>query len=102
MFIRGIGEVNVPSTRNDYIVNFEKLQEKIYIRAKSWGIAGNHEEIILATFPIENENREYFKDKGYVFFPPLVQAYKENRDWRKDILVPFSFNSIHTQSQNYF
>lgn len=80
LFIRGIGEIDIPSTRNDYIVDFEKLQEKIYIRAKSWGVAGNHEEIILATSPIENENREYSKDRGYVFYSSELFYKKKGID----------------------
>lgn len=76
LFMKSMKSIDVPMTTNEYVIEFKELQEKVYIRAKAWGIGGNHEEIILATSPIENEHREYFKDKQFIFFTPELYYKK--------------------------
>ena len=78
-FQKGVGEVDVPSSGNEYVVNFNELNENIYFHAGSWGVAGNHEEIILSTEPI-NENRKYSKDKDYIFYTSDVYYQKKGID----------------------
>jgi hypothetical protein len=62
---------------NEYVVDFDSLGEKIYIRAKAWGLAGNHEEIILSNEPIKNRHLEYFYDKQFIFLSMTELFYKK-------------------------
>ena len=80
LFMRSMKSIDVPMTTNEYVIEFKELQEKVYIRAKAWGIGGNHEEIILSASPIKNEHREYFKDKQYIFFSPELYYKKTGID----------------------
>jgi hypothetical protein len=45
------GESEIPETVNDYVVDFEKADQKIYIRAKAWGGMISHEEITVCLSP---------------------------------------------------
>ncbi len=64
------------SNANEYEIRFDELNEKIYIRAKSWGLAGNHQEIILSNSPITNQHNEYFKDRQFTFLNSTELYYK--------------------------
>ncbi len=48
--------------------------KKIYVRAKNWGIAGNHEEIVFSENPITIPNKE----KDYIFYINEVVYKVEN------------------------
>lgn len=79
LFRKGVGEFDVPSSGNKYVINFNELNENVYFYAESWGVSGNHEEIILSTEPI-NENREYSKDKDFIFYTSDVYYKKKGVD----------------------
>jgi hypothetical protein len=38
------------------IVKYNEIDESIYIKAKAWGLAGNHNEILISTDLLENDN----------------------------------------------
>jgi hypothetical protein len=48
---------------NSVILNFPN-GAKIYVRAKNWGVAGNHEEIVFSEVPITIPNKE----NDYIFY----------------------------------
>ena len=62
---------------NEYIVNFEEVHEVIYIRARAWGLGGNHQEIIVANSPIVNQHLEYFKDRQMIYLDSTELYYKK-------------------------
>lgn len=76
-FTKSIGEPEVPSDANEYVISFDELGEKIFIRARAWGLAGNHQEIILANEPINNKHGEYFKDRQFIFLDSTELYYKK-------------------------
>lgn len=61
----------------DYEIQFDELDETIYIRAKSWGIAGNHNEILLSNSPIDNLHGEYFVNRQLTFLDTTAIYYKK-------------------------
>ena len=69
-----------PDNVNNYVVGFQELGESVYIRARSWGISGNHQEIIVATEPIINKHRVYFRERQYVFLDPELFYQKKGID----------------------
>jgi hypothetical protein len=62
---------------NEYVIGFDSVGENIYIRARAWGLAGNHEEIILSNEPIQNKHLEYFHDKQFIFLSMTELFYKK-------------------------
>jgi hypothetical protein len=48
-------------------ISFPEISEKVYIRAKAWGVSGNHSEILLSTSPINNAHGVYLKDEQFTF-----------------------------------
>jgi hypothetical protein len=42
LFIRSVGEIDIPSTLNEAVVDFDELNEKVYFRAKAWGLLFQH------------------------------------------------------------
>jgi hypothetical protein len=100
-FTKSIGEPDVQATTNEYneyVVSFDELSEKIYIRARTWGLAGNHQEIILSNEPIDNKHGEYFKDRQFIFLDSTELYYKKKGmntleiyvDYKSDIPQTFS------------
>lgn len=79
LFVRSVGDVNIPSTMNEHTVNFSELGESIYIRAKAWGLGGNHQEIILSTSPIDKE-RQSIKEKDIIFYSMEIYLKKKGVD----------------------
>lgn len=78
-FMKGVGEIDVPSTLNEAIVSFDELNEKVYFRAKAWGIAGTHEEITLSTTPID-KSRKSLKGVDFIFYTSEVYYKKQGID----------------------
>jgi len=78
-FFRSVGEIEIPGTLNEATVNFSELNETVYIRAKAWGLGGNHEEIIFSTSPIDKERRAV-KGEDFIFYTPEVYYKKEGID----------------------
>ena len=54
----------MPSNENIIALNLEKVGKPIYIKARNWGVAGNHEEIVLS---MSNKNIPN-KDSDYIFY----------------------------------
>lgn len=79
LFVKSVGEINMPSTLNEDMIDFSELNTTIYIRAKAWGLAGNHEEIILSTSPIDKE-RPSIKDEDIIFYTTEVYYKKQGVD----------------------
>jgi hypothetical protein len=79
LFVKSVGDVEVPSTLNEDIVEFPELNEKVYIRARAWGLAGNHEEIIISTTPIEKD-RQAVKGEDYIFYTTEIYYQKKGTD----------------------
>lgn len=48
------------------IITF-KNGKKIYIRAKKWGVAGNHEEIVFSELATPLTNSQYSMFKNFIF-----------------------------------
>jgi hypothetical protein len=79
LFIRSVGEIDIPSTLNEAVVDFDELNEKVYFRAKAWGLAGNHEEIILSTSPID-KTRASLKGIDFIFYTSEVYYKRQGID----------------------
>jgi len=79
LFVRSIGDINVPSTMNEETIFFPELSESIYIRAKAWGLGGNHQEIILSTYPIDKK-RPSIKGVDMIFYTSEIYLKKKGLD----------------------
>jgi hypothetical protein len=66
--------------------------EKIFIKAKVWGISGNHEEIVFSETPINIPNKE----RDYIFYTSEV-FYEVNKN-TLTIYAPQSGKSIPATS----
>jgi len=66
--------------------------KKIYIQARVWGIAGNHEEIVFSETPIKTPNKE----RDYIFYTSEV-FYEVNKN-TLTIYAPLSGKSIPATS----
>jgi hypothetical protein len=96
-FTKSVGGVNVPSTTNEYVIAFEELNSKLYIRAKSWGMSGNHKEILLSSFPLE-ENKQCSKDECFVFYASEIYYKKEGTD---TLLIYAGASAISEAPKNF-
>ncbi|MGE3384995.1 MAG: hypothetical protein AB7L70_18860 [Pyrinomonadaceae bacterium] len=76
-FTKSAEESEVPSDANEYVISFDEIGERVFIRARTWGLAGNHQEIILANEPINNKHGEYFKDRQFIFLDSTELYYKK-------------------------
>lgn len=74
---------------NEYVIDFESLEEKIYIKARAWGLAGNHEEIILSNEPIKNKHLEYFYDRQFIFLSVTEIYYKKVNEDTLEVYVSY-------------
>jgi hypothetical protein len=66
-------EAFTPSPPNEYVIPFEEVGETIYIRARGWGLAGNHQEIIVSNSPIvevepDKEHQVVYLDNTELYF----------------------------------
>ena len=52
---------------NQYTIEFEELQDKLFIETRLWGLTGNHDAIVISSEPISN-GVQFSKEKEYVFF----------------------------------
>jgi hypothetical protein len=73
-------DVDVSPVINKQVVDFEELDEKVYLRAMSWGVSGNHSEIILSALPIEPESRKSTKERDYIFYTSELYYKKKGVD----------------------
>jgi len=60
---------------NEYAIHFEEVGETMYVRARAWGLAGNHQEIVIANFPITNF--EYDRERVVVYLASTELYYKK-------------------------
>jgi hypothetical protein len=67
----------VVTSGNYYEIPFDETGEKVYIRARSWGLVGNHQEIIIAASPINNRHLEYFPETQFIFLDSSDLYYKK-------------------------
>ncbi len=83
----------------DSVIEFNELGEKIYVSARHWGLAGNHEEIILSSDPINKEHKSYSPENDYIFYSSEIYYKKEGEDKlmiyvnQSSVSEPESFNS---------
>ena len=70
-------------------ITFDSLDKKFYLIARSWGITGNHNEIVLSTKPFEQiSDWSNFKNK-YIFYCTELYYKKQGKD-TLDIFVTSS------------
>lgn len=79
-FVLNSFDTSMDSVINNQVIEFDELNEKAYFSARAWGIAGNHEEIILSTSPISDEHRAYSKDECFIFYTSEVYYKKKGAD----------------------
>jgi hypothetical protein len=65
---------------SEQTVIFEEINDSIYIRARAWGVSGNHNEIIISLDPIEREGRQAEKEKDYIFYATEIYYKKQGID----------------------
>jgi hypothetical protein len=80
LFLLKVDDVDMNVRVSTQIVEFKELDEKVYIRAMAWGIAGNHNEVILSAEPIKPETRKSEKDKDYIFYTTEMYYKKQGSD----------------------
>lgn len=78
-YTKSVGEVDVRTTTHNYEIAFEELNSKVYVQVKSWGVAGNHEEILLSSIPLLS-NAEFSKEDCYVFYASEIYYKKAGAD----------------------
>lgn len=79
-------------------VTFNDIDETVYLRAMSWGIAGNHNEIIISTSPISPIDRKSEKEMDFIFYTTEVYYKKQGVD---TILIYAESSSIGKEPPNY-
>ena len=67
----------------EMILSFDDIDKKIFVKAKSWGISGNHEEITLS----ERDKTVPDKNMDYIFYTSEI-FYKIESDGRLIIYAP--------------
>ncbi len=82
-------DADAASSYNEYVIDFDSLGEKIYVRARAWGLAGNHEEIILSNEPIKNKHLEYFYDRQFIFLSVTELFYKKTNEDTLEVYVDY-------------
>ena len=71
------------SVNKDSKVVFDNLNDTVYVMASSWGLTGDHIEIVVSSLPIVDRASNAASD--YIFYEPTVYYRKE-----KDTLVVYS------------
>jgi hypothetical protein len=66
-------------------ITLGKVKNPLFLRAKIWGIAGNHEEIILS----QSDSRWSDKEKDYIFYTSEV-FFKVEKDSAITLYAPES------------
>lgn len=77
----------LPTNEKALVLKFSN-GEKVYVRAKVWGVSGNHQEIVFSENPITIPN----KDKDYIFYTDEV-LYKIDKN-SLSIFAPQSGKNI--------
>jgi hypothetical protein len=71
------------SVHKDSKVIFKNLDDTVYVMASSWGLTGDHIEIVVSSLPIANRGSSAASD--YIFYEPTIYYKKEG-----DTLVVYS------------
>ncbi len=83
---------------NIQTVKFEEAEEQVYIRGMSWGISGNHNEVMLTTEPIEPEIRQSNEETDYIFYTMELYYKKKGID---TLLIYTPSSSVGDSSPNF-
>lgn len=78
----------IPTKENIISLKLSKIDKPLYLKAKTWGIAGNHEEIVLSQLDSGFSN----KTNDYIFYTSEV-FYKIENDSIAIIYAPESLIS---------
>lgn len=70
-----LGVALTPPPPNEYVIHLEEIDETVYIRARSWGLPTNHQEIIVANSPIAGFEYDY--DRQIVYRDNTEIYYKK-------------------------
>ena len=79
-------------------VKFEEAGETVYIRAVSWGISGNHNEVMITTEPVEPEIRKPEEERDYIFYTMELYYKKKGID---SLLIYAPSSSIGDVPSNF-
>ncbi len=115
MIFKDSSDIEIPSIEKELVLNFDELDYKLYFKAEAWGLAGNNEQIVLSSNPINQNNRSK-KSENYIFYTPEIYYQKIGKDTlviyvnQSSILEPKSFKSpieiiirgLKTASENKF
>ena len=74
------------------------MPETVYVRARSWGIAGNHEEIIFSPSPL-GENIKYLEGRDLIYYTSEVYYKKQGKD---SLIIYAPASSMPTVSESKF
>jgi hypothetical protein len=77
--ISAVEDLDMKSFINEHIIDFKELDSKVYLRGKAWGLAGNHEEIIISTGPID-KSRKPIIGKDYIFYYSEIYFKRQGLD----------------------
>lgn len=60
----------IPSTENVITINLSNRSKPLFLRAKIWGVSGNHEEIVLSESnkPVADKIRDYIFYTSDVYY----------------------------------
>lgn len=75
--LNALDDIDMHLIEDNYIIDFEELNEKVYIKTKMWGLVGNHSEILLSTLPFNNTHEEYNKETQFVFINSTELYYQK-------------------------
>ena len=70
-------------------ITFDSLNKKFYLTARTWGISGNHNEIVLSTKPYEQISDKSYRESEYIFYATELYYKKQGLD-TLDIFVSSS------------
>lgn len=96
LFFKSAGEADIPITLNEATVDFSELNETVYVRAKAWGLGGNHEEIVFSTSPMDKERRAV-KGEDFIIYTPEVYYKKQGTD---SLIIYAESSAIDTPPEN--
>lgn len=82
----------ISAKENMIIVNLEQVDKPVYIKAKNWGIAGNHEEIVLSLSNAKVANKE----NDYIFYTNEIYYKTDN----KQTITVYAPESLISEPQN--
>lgn len=70
---------NLDAIENNYKLEFNEINESIYIQARVWGLTGDHMEIIVSSSPIKRGGKDD-NVENYLFYGPEIYFRKQGVD----------------------